>query len=188
MLSIIMQVWGGVFYLLNKIFFCISEHKPQSKRIWRICSWIVYLIGLPAWVIIFIWEHNWIAASIETGGALSMALGLIIALRGKGKEPRWLNYIAVVVVIFGITYSLYDFGGITTINQVLELGIVIGFLIGTYMLAKERPTGYLWFLLMNGSNSVLMYIQDYPVLCLQQIVSFIIVFDAYRIQKKKANN
>lgn len=184
MLSIIMQVWGGIFYLLNKIFFCISEHNPQKRKTWRVCSWIVYLIGLPAWVIIFIWEHNWIAASIETGGVPSMALGLIIALRGKGKEPKWLNFIAIVAIVSGITYSLYDFGGITTINQVLELGIVVGFLTGTYMLAKERPIGYLWFLLMNSSNSVLMYIQDYRMLCLQQVISFIIVFDAYRIQKK----
>lgn len=188
MLSIIVQVWGGIFYLLNKIFFCIAEHNPQSKRTWKICSWTVYLVGLPAWIIIFAWERNWIAASIGIGGAFSMVLGLVIALRGKGKEPKWLNYVAVIAVILGTTYSLYDFGGITTINQVLELGIVIGSLVGTYLLAKERPIGYLWFLLMTGSNATLMYAQNYSILCLQQIISFIIIFDAYRIQKKKANN
>ncbi len=184
MLSSIMQAWGGIFYLLNKIFFCIAEHNPRNKRIWKICSWMVYIIGLPAWVVIFIWEHNWIAAALEAGGAPSMILGLIIALSGKGKEPKWLDYVAIVFVICGISYSLYDFGGITTINQVLELGIVVGFLIGTYMLAKERPIGYLWFLLMNSSNAILMYIESYPMLCLQQIISFIVIFDAYRFNKK----
>ena len=182
----ILQVWGGFFFLLNKIFFSRAErNEGVRKRVWRIRSWTVYIIGLPAWVIIFVSERNWIAASVETGGATAMILGLIIAMRGLGREPRWLNYIALFSVVIGIGYSVYDFSGITTINQVLELCLVAGFLIGTYLLARERPIGYLWFMLMNVSNALLMYIEHFPWLALQQVVSLAFVADAYVMQKRK---
>jgi len=113
-----------------------------------------------------------------------MLIGLIIALRGSGQEPQWLDYIARIFILFGISYSLYDFGGITTINQILEIGIVSGFLIGTYLLAKKKENGYLWFMLMNISNTFLMYIENYPWLMLQQIISLAFVVDAYIMNKK----
>lgn len=145
MLSSFLQIWGGVFYLLNKIFFSRVERSAseRKKRLWRIWSWIVYLIGLPGWVIIFVIERNWIAAALETGGVPSMFMGLVIALKGKGKEPKWLNYISLVAMFVGISFSLYDFGGLTSITQILELGIVAGFLTGTYLLAREKPVGHL---------------------------------------------
>ena len=149
-------------------------------------SWIVYLIGVPAWLIIFILERNWMIAAVEVGGIPTMILGLIIALRGIKKEPRWLDHTAQMAAILGVTYSLYDFGGITTLNQVLELGVIVGFLVGTYLLAKQRPSGYLWFLFMNTSNATLMFIQDYPWLTLQQVISFGFVADAFLVQKRRS--
>lgn len=185
MLQILFQVWGGLFYLLNKIFFSRAERATNhNQRLWLIWSWVVYLIGLPAWVIIFIIERNWMAAAVEAGGATGMMLGLIIAIKGNGQEPKWLDYIARIVAVLGIGYSLYDFGGITTFNQILEFGIVVGFLLGTYCLAKQKLSGYLWLILMNASNAWLMGIEHYPWLLLQQIISLGFVIDAYWVKRK----
>lgn len=183
----LLQIWAGAFYLLNKIFFSRAErNQGEWKRKWKIASWAVYLIGLPAWLLVFAQKPNWIAFGVEAGGAPAMVLGLVIALRGKENEPNWLNIFALLGAVLGLLYSVRIFHGITTINQVLEMGIAVGFLIGTYLLAKENPKGYLWFLLMNASNAVLMGIQSYPWLCLQQIISFAFVLDAYLIEKKNS--
>lgn len=186
-----LQLWGGLGYLLNKIFLWLSERtrnggKNASARKWRIASWAICLLGLPPWVIIFVTCQNWIAASVETSGAPAMLLGLIIALRGTTQNPpRWLDRLALVCIPLGFGYSLYDFGGITTINQWLELGIVLGFLVGTYLLAKEKLGGYLWYLLMHVTCGWLMWIQGYPWLFLQQLVSLIFIMDAWRVARKQ---
>ena len=191
-----LQLLGGGFYLLNKIFLSFSERARNrgdeaKARHWRIASWVVYLVGLPSWVIIFISWRNWIAASVEASGAPAMILGLIIALRGTTKNPpRWLDRLALVCIPLGFAYSLYDFGGLNTINQWLEIGLVGGFLIGTYLLAKERASGYLWYVLMHVTCGWLMWIQDCPWLFLQQVVSLGFIADAYfmtRRQKAKHN-
>ncbi len=188
-MSVLMQLLGGVFYLLQKIFLSVAERtereNPTNKK-WRIWSWVVYLMGLPPWVIIFVLHRNWIAAALEASGAPSMILGLVVAIRGKGKKPKWLDYISLVAIFLGLGYSLYDFRGITTWNQVLEIGIVVGFLVGTYQLAHERPDGYLWYILMCGSNTALMHVQHYPWLVAQQIVSLVFIFDAYFAQRAKS--
>lgn len=193
-MDIFLQVWGGVGYLLNKIFLWFSEYARNSghnarARQWRVASWAVYLIGLPPWVIIFIAWRNWIAASVEASGAPAMALGLVLALRGTTKDPpRWLNRLALVCIPLGFAYSLYDFGGVTTINQWLEIGLVLGFLVGTYMLAKEIPSGYLWYILMHVTCGWLMWLQGYPWLFLQQVVSLVFIGDAWRATLKRGNH
>lgn len=187
----LLQLLAGGFYLLNKVFLSFSERSSSAgngvkARRWRIAAWAVYLIGLPPWVIIFILRHNWIAASVEASGAPAMVLGLVIALQGKNKiPPRWLDHLAVVCIPLGFAYSLYDFGGLNTINQWLEIALVIGFLIGTYLLAKERAGGYLWYVLMHISCGWLMWIQGYPWLFWQQVVSLGFIVDAYNTQRKR---
>ena len=114
-----------------------------------------------------------------------MVLGLVIALRGTTKNPpRWLDHFALVCIPLGFGYSLYDFGGITTIDQWLEIGLVLGFLVGTYLLAKEWASGYLWYVLMHVTCGWLMWIQGYPWLLLQQLVSLVFIVDAYRMTQK----
>lgn len=183
---LIFQIWGGVFYLLNKIFFSKMERSiaPKERRKWRILSWVVYMIGILGWGPLFVIEHNWIAFSIEVGGLPAMALGLVIALRGKGREPRWLDYITLTSVVIGISCSLLDFGGITSLSQILELSLTTGFLVGTYLLAKKNPRGYLWFMLMNISCGALMLVQGWILLMVQQIISLGFVVDAYRHHKR----
>jgi len=184
----LMQILGGIFYLLNKIFLSIAERSEkkhtQSKFGWRTWSWILYLLGLPAWLIIFIWERNWIAFTLEAGGAPAMILGLLIAIHGKDKEPKWLHYASIISIVFGLGYSLYDFHGLTNIRQVAELAMVTGFLVGTYKLARKKLSGYVWYMLMHIACIWLMYLQNYPWLIVQQIISLYFVIDAYQIRKK----
>ena len=188
-MSELMQWLGGGGYLLNKIFLSFSEHalihkKFWQARSWRIASWAVYLIGLPPWVIIFISKRNWIAASVETSGAPAMLLGLVIACKGMNKKPpAWLDHLAVVCIPLGFAYSLYDFGGLNTLNQWLEIGLVLGFLVGTYLLAKHHPSGYLWYVLMHISCGWLMWIQHYSWLFGQQMISLIFIGDAYWVTR-----
>jgi len=187
MLEMSLQIWGGLFYLLNKIFFSQAErsHATSSRMAWRIRSWIVYLAGIPAWVIVFVSEHNWIAASVESGGAPAMIMGLIIVGRGHGTEPKWLDRIAKLSVLVGIALSIFEFGGINTPYQVLELGIATGFLMGTYMMAKDNAIGYFWLMLGNVSCASLMGIEGYFILMIQQLVSLIFVTDAFLVRRKK---
>ncbi|WP_320169403.1 hypothetical protein [Maridesulfovibrio sp.] len=182
----ILQIWGGLFYLLNKFFFSRAERssKEFNRKSWRIRSWVVYLAGLPAWIIVFVSEHNWIAASVESGGAPAMISGLIIAWRGHGAEPKWLNILAKASVAVGLGISLYEYGGLTDTTQLLELGIAAGFLLGTYMMAQDDQQGYLWLMLGNVSCAALMGLQGFYILMAQQLISLIFVIDAFLIRRK----
>jgi hypothetical protein len=188
-----MQLGGGFFYLLNKIFFSFKERTVGNlSRQWRIWAWVVYIIGLPFWLVILSHEKNWMVTFVEAGGLPSMGLGLFLAFRRKDEEPtekskRWeqrLDTFARAAAFLGIAYSVYDFGGFATLNQWVELGVVVGFLVGTYRLANDKLDGYLWFLLMNASAGLLMYIQNYEWLAAQQVVSLLFVLDAYRMKKR----
>lgn len=189
-MSTLMQIIGGVFFLLNKIFFSVGErqrYKGANYQKWRIIAWVSYIIGLGPWVIIFIWERNWIAASVETSGLPSMVLGLIIALRGGDtqKVPTWLKRLAFLFVPIGIGISVWDFGGFTSLSQGLELGLVIGYAIGTYQLANEEEIGYLWYVLMHVCCGVLMLIQNYHWLMWQQVFSLAFIADAYIMSQRR---
>jgi len=86
---------------------------------------------------------------------------------------------------------LQIWGGIFyLLNQFLELGIAAGFLMGTYMMAKNKAQGYFWLMLGNVSCASLMGIEGYRVLMTQQMVSLIFVTDAYlvRVRRKACVN
>jgi hypothetical protein len=187
MFELLLQIWGGLSYLLNKVFFSQAERTKtiDSRRVWRIRSWIAYLTGVPAWVVVFISKHNWIAAGVESGGAPAMIVGLIIALRGHGAAPKWLNAIAKISVFVGLALSVYDFGGIKTPSQFLELGIAAGFLMGTYMMAKDKAQGYFGLMLGNVSCASLMGIEGFFIMMIEQLISFIFVADAFWVRRKK---
>jgi len=175
-MDLLLQFWGGGFYLLNKIFFALAEGKTAAtKRQLRISGWVVYLLGVPAWVIILTLKHDWIAASIEAGGVPAMLLGLVNACHKTDSPSKTLDYLASLftfaALVFGISYSLYDFGGITSGSQLLEICVMIGFLLGSYLLAKKNACGWLFFMLMNASMASLMSAQHKPLLALQQLVS-----------------
>ena len=85
------------------------------------------------------------------------------------------SFFTYAFIIFGTGYSLYDYGGITTVSQLLEIGIMVGFLMGSYLLAKSNSYGWLFFMLMNGSMGTLMAIQNKPILAFQQALSLCFV-------------
>jgi hypothetical protein len=89
------------------------------------------------------------------------------------------------MIIIGLGLSFFDFGGLVTLNQFMELGIAAGFLMGTYLLAKAKPQGYFWLMVGNISAALLMMQQRYFLLMTQQIISFGLVIDAYRVHKRK---
>ncbi|MBN1958363.1 MAG: nicotinamide mononucleotide transporter [Desulfuromonadales bacterium] len=189
MTDLFLQLWGGLFYLVNKALFALSEGRnKQSKKQLKTYGWIIYILGVPAWVIILSFKHNWIAASIEAGGLPAMLLGLYNVYTDHSRPQRFLNGLAAVstytFIILGCTYSLYDFGGITSLSQILEIGVMVGFLLGSYLLAQNKNQGWLFFMLMNTSMGTLMLLQNKPILAFQQGVSLCFVIYGYLIATK----
>ncbi len=183
--DIILQSWGGLFYLLAKIFLSYAEDKKGLR--WRIYGWSAYLIGIPAWIIVLSQNHNWIAMTIELGGAPAMVFGIIAA----NKRPNYLSQIDMVVkmfvwilVIIGVSYSIYESHGIFLLSQTLECGVTIGYLGGTYLLAKRNGNGWLFFALMNLSMGTLMIIQNKWIFVILQIISLYFVFQGFKKSKK----
>ena len=179
-MDLVLQIWGGLFYLTNKICFALAEGKEKNKkRQLKIIGWTIYILGVPAWVAILIIKHDWIAASIEAGGIPAMLFGLFNVYKNSEKPNSFFDIIAsffsYAFIIFGTSYSLYDYGGITSISQLLEIGVMIGFLLGSYHLAKNKAFGWLFFMIMNGSMGTLMIIQSKPILAIQQTVSLCVV-------------
>ncbi len=188
-MTLFLQIWGGGFYLSNKILLALAEGRPQrSKRLFKIAGWLIYILGVPAWVIILISKQNWIAASIEVGGVPSMIFGLYNVYTRAEVSSRTMDIIAMsatyLSLVLGVGYSLYGHGGINTVTQLLEIGVMIGFLLGSYLLAKNLPVGWLFFMLMNGSMAVLMLIQEKPILSIQQLLSLCFVVYGFIIAIK----
>ncbi len=134
-------------------------------------------------MIILVGHNNWIAASLEAGAIPAMMLGLYNSFRDKRHNNKALNAIATLCtygsLAFGLVYSLVYFGGITSITQILEIGAMVGFLLGSYYLAKDNPSGWLLFMIMNLSMASLMYIQEKPILMFQQLLSLSFVCFGY---------
>lgn len=187
-MDLILQIWGGVSYLANKVLFALSESKQgQPKKNLKINGWVIYILGVPAWVTILVSHHDWIAASIEAGGIPAMLLGLYNAYHDNQRSHRWFNKFVTLCtyssLTFGLLYSVKHHGGITSISQVLEMGVMLGFLIGSYLMAKNNPAGWLFFMLMNLSMGALMLLQDKPILVAQQLVS--LCFVVYGFNKSR---
>ncbi len=188
-MSLFLQIWGGSFYLTNKILLALAESRPtKSKRLFKLAGWSIYILGVPAWVIILISKQNWIAASIEIGGVPSMFLGLYNVYNGKGSSAKVFDTIALSVtyvsLVIGVGYSMLEYGGLNSVTQLLELIVMIGFLLGSYFLAKNRSFGWLFFMLMNGSMATLMFIQNKPILSIQQLFSLCFVVYGYYLATK----
>jgi hypothetical protein len=196
----ILQIWGGVGFLLNKILLMFSEKYKFSGsqnlyQKYQIYSWLIYLISLPPWIILFALRQDWIASALELTGAPAIVLGLTNALQMHkqplikkliNKKIKLLEVVAIVCIITGICYSLYDLNGISRFTQLLEIILTISYLFGTYLLAKRNIRGYVCYIFMHISCGWIMYIHDYFWLMLQQIISLIIILNSYHIARKNA--
>lgn len=183
-MDLFLQSWGGMCYLLNKVFFSISQSQSQAiEKKLKIAGWTLFILGVPAWVIILIGHHDWIAASIEAGGIPAMLLGLYNTIYDHKKVNRRFNRFVKVCtylsIIFGLSFSLYQHSGISSISQVFEMNVMLGFLLGSYLLAKGDSKGWLFFMLMNISMASLMFIQEQTILMVQQLLSLCFVFYGY---------
>jgi len=197
-MDLILQIWGGVFYLSNKILFALAEGKQATiKKKIKIVAWIIYILGVPAWVIILLGHQNWIAASIEAGGVPAMLLGLYNTYydnqdHANSKLNRFFNRVVALCtyssLLFGLSYSVFIHGGIVSISQVLEIGVMMGFLLGSYAVAKNNPMGWGFFMLMNLSMATLMLLQDKPILMVQQLVSLCFVSYALFASRRMNTN
>ena len=191
-MDIFLQVWGGAFYLLNKMVFTFSEAKvAQQKRKLTMLAWVAFLIGVPAWLIILVEQGNWIAASVEAGGIPAMLLGLYNTYHNNLRPNQLFNKVVTVStyasLAFGLSYSLWLHVGVTSITQVLEMGVMLGFLFGSYLMAKGNPKGWLFFMLMNLSMAALMLMQDKAILMLQQLLSLCFVIYGFKQSSKAAS-
>jgi len=186
--DLFLQIWGGIGYLLAKILLASAEGRDNNRKL-RIIGWFSYLLGIPAWVILLAGKNNWVVASIDLGSVPSMILGIITAWKQNIQVNKAFDIFVKVFTFFmimlGTVYSIYFFHGITTFSQVLEIIITFGFLLGTYLLAKNNPVGWILFALMCTCMGILMLIQDKILLVFQQGISLaVIIFGYIRARKK----
>jgi hypothetical protein len=178
LMDLFLQAWGGGFYLLAKILLSHAEGL-RHDRSWRVAGWAMYILGLPAWVVLLAARQNWIAAANEAGGGPALILGLMLAWKGRGKAhpaAEWgVRIFTYLMIVFGVGYSMSVFGGVTTFSQALEIGVTIGFLLGSFLLAGRKAAGWLFYALMTVSMGSLMFIQGKALLVVQQGVSLVFV-------------
>ncbi len=170
-------------HLLHREF--VPQREYSQFAVYKIASWGVYLFGLWFWLIVFVVDYSSIALAVELGGMPAMLLGLVNAVNGKDKEPRWLFITATLAVVAGLSYSFHHYGGINTWSQAAEIGLSLGFLVGTLLLSRENPHGYALFIIMNICCAWLMYLKGRNVLFVQQIISLAFMIDAYRINLRR---
>jgi len=187
--SLFLQIWGGSFYLLNKILFSAAEGKEEAtKKCLKIWGWSIYILGAPAWIILLMGGQSWMAASIEVGGIPAMVLGLYNTINENRQSPKLFNRFVVVCTYLslavGISYSLYVHSGLTSLSQMFELVTIVGFLLGSYYMAKNHLSGWLFFMLMNLGMAGLMYTQAKPLLMVQQLVSLCFVLYGFNKARK----
>lgn len=192
-MDLMLQAWGGFFYLANKICFALAAGRPDRiKRKLQAIGWSFYMIGVPGWLIIFASKHNWIAASIEAGGIPAMLYGFFNAVKNPATEnakfDRLVTISTYVSLIIGVSASVYEFGGIQTLFQLLEIVIVITYLAGGYLLAKNNLYGWPCFMMMNMSTALLMFLQVRWLLAGQQLISLCFVIYGFVMSLRSARS
>ncbi|MDR2730490.1 MAG: multidrug transporter [Treponema sp.] len=190
-MEIFLQWWGGTGYLLSKIFIVRAEFLENGRN-WRLIGWITYLSALPAWVVLLACRQDWIASAVETAGIPSIILGIVITWKQNNNPNKYIDWsiriFTGIMILLGLLSSIYTFGGIKTFSQVLEIIIIFGYLVSNYLLARRSPFAWLMFMAGLISMSILMYIQNKPILCIQQLVSLIPVIIGFKICFKKVKS
>jgi len=190
-MEIFLQLWGGIGYFLAKVLIVRAEFLKNDRNL-RLIGWTAYLLGLPAWVILLVSRQNWIASAIETAGVPAIILGIVMTWKQSNNPNKYIDWsirvFTCIMILLGVTYSIYTFNGIRTFSQILEILIIFGYLVSNYLLAKRNPFAWLMFMVGLISMAILMYIQDKPILCVQQLISLIPVTIGFIKGLKKANH
>ena len=182
---------GALCFLVNKIYLSQAERArdEETELTNRALAWKSYLRGLPFIVVLFYETRGWLAASVEAAGAPAVYLGLVRAKRGKkSKLPVSLFVFALAASVLGLCGSLYLYRGLTEWSQVCELGLSVGYFVGTFLLAyRDDKNGYLWYVLMHVAGAAYFYIIPTTnwVMVIFQVVSIGFVVDAYCVRRKR---
>jgi len=118
-----------------------------------------------------------------------MFLGLYVSW-ARGKKPskgvyRLVTALTYAALAIGVANSLYVYGGLTTSSQFLEIGVMFGFLLSGYYIAKDKSVGWLFFMLGNISMAALMFIEGAVILMVQQLISLVFVVYGYKKSLQK---
>jgi peptidoglycan/LPS O-acetylase OafA/YrhL len=190
-MEMFLQCWGGAGYFFSKVFIVRAEFL-ENHRNCRLIGLILYLLGMPAWIILFISRQNWMAAATEAAGIPALIFGIVMTWKqsyNPNKNIDWIIRIfTCLMILSGVAYSIYIFNGISKLSQVLEIIIIVTVLSSNYLLAKKNPYTWLTFSAALIATSILMYIQDKPILCIQQLVSLIPVIIGFIKCMKKARD
>lgn len=132
-------------------------------------------------------KQNFIFSALEASALPLMILGLTLASMRVEKDQidkklRKLDPVVYTLIGAGLGYSFRYFGGFVTTHQWLEITASAGFLIGTYLQAKDHTAQYAAYLVMNIATAVLFFRQDLLWFGIQQIVSIVFILDAYWIR------
>ncbi len=122
-----------------------------------------------------------------------MLLGLYISWHNHRKPSKLIYHIVTVltytVLTIGVGFSIKHHGGINSFTQLLEIGVMFGFLLSGYYIAKNNPIGWLFFMIGNICMAALMYLQNAQILMVQQLISlFFVVYGFINSIKYKPNN
>ena len=189
-----LMILGGGCFLLQKVSLPLKEYMwPRSEKwFWRfnVWGWGIFLIGLIPIVIYMSLLHDWIAASLELGGAPAMWMGFQSARKKDlhGKASPFADRFARVCIVVGIATSIYLLGTIATLAQFWELVMVSGYLIGTRELGKHKVVGYFWFYVMFLGCGSLMNIQHQWLMSWQQVASAIVTAPGLLMKFRQVQN
>ncbi len=165
----VLQVFGGGFYLLSKVFLSLAGESLLLRRI----GWSVYIAGVPFWMMLLWIKSDYIVLGLEFGGGLILVYALIKTfqkeVKGTTKLDIAANGLCVILFFVALYYTLGTKG--FGFHPFLEVVIAFSFAISIMMLAKKDDRGWYVMLLLHVATGTLMYRQDVWLLAIQQAIS-----------------
>ncbi|MBI5414286.1 hypothetical protein HZA38_02110 [Candidatus Peregrinibacteria bacterium] len=175
------EILGGFLYFLSKVFLSyVGESDKKKIRI----GWIVYLLGVPSWVIILWHYQSYIFCGTELAGGIVIFRGLISSFQEKKKTEFDSIDIGICVLVFLITlWHTVQTVGFESIVPYLEVIIAVGFPLGGYLRRKENIFCWYAFTAMHLAAMPILWEKGRMLLWTLQALS---VFFALRGVKNMA--
>jgi hypothetical protein len=80
----------------------------DDDRKLRLIGWILYLLGLPAWVVLLISKQNWIASAIETAGVPAIILGIEMTWKQSNNPNKIIDWCIRIFITIQSQYEAID--------------------------------------------------------------------------------